>query len=136
MKEEIKKLNRYSKKYYIEGFNEMFQFIPYLKSLVEKDQMDVDTVIQKLPNAEIIKKDATQLQTLMRRTHSYFGFTVPVSYRIIESYIKGEDLSKYGERPLYMIKINGNVTIEEASFTTEELIGSITKPKEYVRKKR
>ena len=104
--EEVAKLNRYSRKYHVEGFNESFQLIPYLKRLVEKDHIDVDRIIQKLPSEEIIKEDAAQLKRLMKRAHCYIGFMVPISYKIIESYIRGEDLSRYGERPIYIMKLN------------------------------
>ena len=136
MTEEAKKLNCYAKKYHVEGLNELFQFIPYLKSLVVREHIDVDRIIASLPSEELIKQDIAQLLSLMRRAHCYFGFTVPVSYRIIESYIKGEDLSKYGERPIYIMKLNGETIMEASTFSTEELIGSIQKPKEYIRKKR
>ena len=72
----------------------------------------------------------------MKRAHCYIGFMVPISYKIIESYIRGEDLSRYGERPIYIMKLNGEVILEEATFTTEELIKSIEKPKQYTRKKK
>ncbi len=134
--DDAKKLDRYQKRYHIEGLNEMFQFIPYLKTLVTKDGISADTIITKLPSEEIIKKDAAQLRSLMRRAQSYFGFTVPVSYKMTESYIKGEDLTKYGARPMYIMRLNGETIIEDATFTTEELMESMAKPREYVRKKR
>ncbi len=136
MTEEARLLDYYDKKYHVEGLNELFQFIPYLKSLVVRDHIDVDKIIEILPSDIIIKQDIVQLLSLMRRAHCYFGFTVPVSYKIIESYVKGEDISKYGDRPSYIMKLNGETIVEDATFTIGELIGSTQKVKEYVRKKR
>lgn len=126
-KDDASKLDEYSQIYYMEEFSEFYQYISYLKSLVLTQHISVDSILASLAAPELIKQDAKQLSELSRRYRCYMGAGYPVSYLMTKSFAKKEDLSKYGDRPLYYISSSDK--LEEATFTTQEFIDSIKQEK-------
>ena len=134
-KEDASKLDQYYDQYYMEDFADWYQYISYLKSIVVREHISADAIIDCLPSPELVKKDARHLSKLSYTYRSDFGVDYPASYKITKCLAKGEDLTIFGERPSYYISIIDSY--EDATFTTKEFIDSIKKEedKRLIRKK-
>lgn len=106
--------------YHVDGLAD--DYIPFLKSLVIKKHIPIEKIIESMPSPELVKEDRMYLHRLAVKYCCYFGCGYPASYLLTEAMAKGEDLSKYGERPLYSISLTDKPI--KATFTIQEFIES------------
>ncbi len=116
---QARKLDRYLQIYHIEGLVD--DYIPFLKSLVIRDCISVDKVLDSMPLPEIVKSDREQLHSLIARS-SFCLSCMPISYVLTESLARGEDLYKYGESLFYYADMYDEPI--KAAFTVQEFIDS------------
>ena len=97
-------------------------YIDYLKSLVMREHVDVDKIMESIPSKELIQRDEKQLEDLSRRSKIYFGCCYPISYQLTRMHAKGEDISKIPELKYYI-----STTKEEvpATFTKEDYLKEV-----------
>lgn len=105
-------------------------FIEYLKGLVKRKHFSIDSIIQSLPSADLIKKDEEQIQEISARTRIYFGACYPATYSMTTAFIKG-DIDKYPDQPSYYIDVYKKDI--PTTFTKQEFLESIQKPKTKVK---
>ena len=122
------KMNKYYKLY---GEKEGYSFDGFISNLyfdISRKHLPVDKVIEGLPSFELMIKDKSHWHKLYWSGSLYrmlAQLVPPISYSMVETYAKGEDLFEvYGETPMYKF---ANGKLVRATFTTQEYLDDIKK---------
>ena len=103
-------------------------FISHLYDAIKNKHLPVDKVIDGLPSYKLIDKDRDHWNELFYGPDLYrctLHLVPPISYSMVETYAKGEDLFKvYGKRPMYKL---ASGKLVRAKFTTQEYLDDIKK---------
>ena len=103
-------------------------FIFHLYCAIRRKHLPVDKVIEGLPSYKLIDKDRDHWNELFYGPDLYrctLQIVPPISYSMVETYAKGEDLFKvYGKRPMYKL---ASGKLVRAKFTTQEYLDDIKK---------
>ncbi len=122
------RMNKYYALYDEEKGYSFDGFISHLYVAIKRKHLPVDKVIEGLPSYELMAKDESQWSELFWSTDLYRMIAQkvpPISYSMVETYAKGEDLFEiYGEKPMYKL---ANGKLVRATFTTQEYLDDIKK---------
>jgi len=102
------------------------KLVSYLKDLIIRQHFSFEQIKSFLPSAELIKKDETQLSSIVESTRIYFGACDPISHQMVKSLATGEGLDYYPEQPQYVICGTRKI---DTTFTKQEFLESIEKAK-------
>lgn len=123
------KMNKYYALYDEEKGYSFDGFISHLYFAIKRKHLPVDKVIEGLPSYELMTKDKAQWSKLFSSTTDFYRMIAqkvpPISYSMVETYAKGEDLFEiYGEIPMYKL-VSGKLV--RATFTTQEFLDDTKK---------
>lgn len=128
-KEEANKLDQYKEEY--SDIECSLDYIDYLKALVIREHIPVESIINSMPEKDLISKDVEQLSKLSKQTRIYMGVGIPASYAITRVYAKEKKLSSIPEQPTYTI--NTGKSEIPTTFTKQSYIESIIKHQQKVK---
>ena len=123
------KMNKYYALYDEEKGYSFDGFISHLYFAIKRKHLPVDKVIEGLPSYELMTKDKAQWSKIFSSTTDFYRMIAqkvpPISYSMVETYAKGEDLFEiYGEIPMYKL-VSGKLV--RATFTTQEFLDDTKK---------
>lgn len=101
-------------------------FTDYVKGLITRKHYTYDEIKKYLPSSALIRKDEQHITEISRKTRIFFGCCLPVSYTMFNILLRDKTLDDYTETPTYYISSGFQ---EQATFTKQEFLESITKQK-------
>lgn len=105
-------------------------FINYIKSLILNKHIRYKNIENVLPTPELVMNDEKTLLEISKRYRIYFGVCYPISYQMVFSLVKNNNLDIFDDLPKYYINVNKKTICCEAPFRKEEFMESINIYKE------
>ena len=110
------------------------KFIKYLERLTLTRHYDPQKVLEYIPMEELVKKDEENLKDLSIRYRIDFGVGYPISYKLVEAFIKNENLIDESKELEYEVRISNECIKKKAGFSINDFQNSIKSKRLYLSK--